>query len=78
MDWKIERIVVFDNLWLLNLNTFPLSAIHKFLVMDTTPWTTDLAAKFRHRWLAALVCHHLKAVEPSIQVRTLFHLGDLY
>ena len=54
------------------------SAIHKFLVTDTTPWTTDLAAEFRHLWLAALVRHHLKAVEPSIQVRTLFHLGDLY
>ena len=54
------------------------SAIHKFLVTNTTSWTTDLAADFRHRWLAELVRHHLKAVESSIQVRTRFHFRDVY
>jgi hypothetical protein len=46
------------------------SAIHKFLLTDTTPWSTDLAAQFRHRWLGELVRHHLKAVKSSKQVRT--------
>ena len=45
------------------------SAIYRFLVTDATPWSPGLATQFRHRWLAELVSHHLKAMK-SIQVRT--------
>ena len=52
------------------------SAIYRFLVTDVTPWSPDLAAQFRHHWLAELVSHHLKAMK-SIQVRTLLFPHDV-
>ena len=46
-----------------------MSAIERFVVQSAVPWSTHLAAQFRHRWLGEFVQFHLKAIQASKEVR---------
>jgi hypothetical protein len=45
-----------------------MSAIERFIIRDSVPWSTLVATQFRHRWLGELVQFHLKAIESSNKV----------
>ena len=52
-----------------------ISAIERYIVWDSVPWSTHVATQFRHRWLGEFVEFHLKADQSSNEVCIRFVLA---
>jgi hypothetical protein len=52
-----------------------MSAIKRYIVRDSVPWSTHIATQFHHRWLGELVQFHLKVTQSSNEVCILFVLA---